>query len=231
MGWVLTWGLIAGATVAVGGAVLSGQAQNKAALGAYAGGAQNEALAWTQNIADNKAIAEANLQNMIRTGYKTGLMNIQRAQSKKQAAEAGISLNRSALQLKSAATANSAAAGAIGTSVDAVLLDIASKTQEAQNNIDVNYIQQEENFDVQLHDILSAGIDSQRAAASINVRQTPDADTSHIGANVLGALVNVAGSYVSSKMSLGLGNTSNRQVGSSGGGVLSAFNTTNTGVA
>lgn len=166
----------------------------------------NEAADWADNAADNKAIAEANLQNTIRTGYKVGLLNVQRAQSKKRAMQAGLGLAQQGQEIMSAATANAAAAGTVGSSVDAVLADIDTKIGDAQAQLDTNFEQESDNFDVQLGDILNAGQAAQQSTARLTIRRQAQVKTAGMAEIAAGALIQVGGAYLSSKMSLGLGN-------------------------
>jgi hypothetical protein len=189
--------------------VVSGAANasktNKANKAAYAAGLQEEALQWNQNVGANKAVAEANLQNTIRTGFKVGLLNVQRAQAKKNALQQGINLSRSVLQVTGAATANAAAAGTIGSSVDAVITDINMREGEALAQMDTDYQIQSDNFDTQLHDLLISGMDQLQSADNTSVRKTTKPNDIGFGEVLAGAAIQAAGSYISSKMTLGLG--------------------------
>lgn len=172
---------------------------------------KQEEQAWITNGADNKAINEANLTNTIRTGYKVGLLNIQRAQAKKRAMQDGIDVSRLRQQVLSAATANSAAAGTIGSSVDAVIADIEQGVQEQQTQMAVEYEQQVDNFDVQLTDLLNAGQDALRSTAKINVLRGGDVKEQSAWSSIFGAAVTQGGNYLASRMSLGQGTQSGAQ--------------------
>lgn len=230
----MTWVAI-GVTVgsAVVGGVMNSSAKNKQAALGYESASQQEQASWTRNISDNKAIAESNLMNTIRTGYKVGLMNVQRAQAKMQAAQAGVNISGGVAQLTGAATANAAAAGQVGSSVDAVLNDLRMKASDAQAQVDENYVQQESNFDTQLHDILTQGTDAIRSAAKSTVQQATAPSYVGAGESIAGSLISAAGQYASSSMGLGLGTktkTSTPSTGPSIGGIPD-FNPITTGVA
>lgn len=187
------------------GNYIAGNKASAMALNQQTLGMQQEAEAWDRNAADNKAIGEANLTNQIRTGYKAGLLNVQRAQAKKRSMQEGSDLGRAAQQALGAATANAAAAGSIGSSVDAVVGDIYQKVDEAAAQLGANYEQQSDNFDTQLTDLLTQGHDVIRAASKATVRKTPKAQTTGIGEAFTGAVIDVAGEYLSAAMKLGLG--------------------------
>lgn len=169
--------------------------------------AQDEQAQWDQNLADNRAIQEANLLNTIRTGYRSGILAIQRAQGRQAAADAGLSIGQTAASLTGAVTANAAAAGTIGPSVDAVVDDIRMKSNDARARNMQDFLQGEENFDTQLHDILTQGEDVLRSSVKTRVRQAQDAKYISDSEVLASTLINTAGSYISSQMSLGLGKT------------------------
>lgn len=205
----MTWLAIGSVATTVGGAVLGGMSKKKQVTAQNAANFQQEGLAWEQNLNDNKAIQEANLQNMIRTGYKAGILNVQRGQAKQEAAEAGLTVGKNTLALMGSANANSFAAGQLGSSVDSVATDIMQKSEEAKNGVDEQYLLAEANFDVQMHDLLTAGLDAQRSSRKGIVQQAANTSTSGIlGEALIGAAVQVGGSYMSANMSLGLGTKS-----------------------
>lgn len=207
MSWMAV-GMMAVSTVSslIGGSKAAG-AQNVQNLNQQRQSDLNAVSQYDANYADNAAIADANLENVIRTGYKVGLLNIQRAQAKKQAMQQGIDLSRKGLQLTATATANAAASGGIGSSVQAVVLDIAQRQDEAGAQMGADYAQQEANFDVQLHDILLGGEDSMNSTKNISVQATQKASLisgSEIVTNALiGGATKGAQSYLSGQMNLG----------------------------
>lgn len=182
---------------------MSANSANIAATKQRTAGLIEEGLAWGRNESDNKAIAAANLQNTIRTGYKVGLLNVQRGQAKKLALQQGIGLLRSKQQVLGAANANSAAAGSVGASVDAVISDIEQRTSDATGQLGEDYYQTTQNFDTQLTDILTAGRDSLLSSSKAQIRATPEA--AHIGAGevLLGTAIDTASAYASAAMRLG----------------------------
>lgn len=159
---------------------LAGIASATRAYMEQANSAMQEEDALLQNTAENKAIAEANLQNVIRTGYRTGIQNIQRAQAKRRAQEAGFDLSAATGEVLGANSANAAAAGAVGPSVNAVMADIAVKTDQARAQQDEDARVVQENFDIQMRDLVNAGIDAQRAVRAVNVRNVKTSVPSYL---------------------------------------------------
>lgn len=136
------------------------------AMGA-ASAAQNNVASSNQYVnslkgvnATNEAIAAANVANTIRTGYRVGILNVQKAQATKASVQSGYDLSAQGIQAMGTNEANSAASGTIGASVDAVSNNIRKKAAEAQIDIDVNYETTMMNFDNQLNDLVQQGIDS-----------------------------------------------------------------------
>lgn len=190
------------------GNIISGNKAAAQQYQQYTQALQQQQQAWDQNSADNKAIAEANLTNTIRTGYKAGLLNVQRAQAKKKAIEDGYDLSVQREQALGAANANAAAAGTIGSSVAAVTSDIEQKVGEAKNQIADNYDQAQENFDTSEQDLVWQGQDGLRAPRKLSMTTLDAPSGFSLGEAVLGAALDVGSSYMSQKMSLALGKPS-----------------------
>lgn len=158
----------------------------------------------------NAQIAETNLQNTIRTGYRVGILNVQRGAAKAEAIQMGFDVGVKAQQVLGANSANAAASGNVGSSVDAVASDIQRKVDEAQLEVQDNYDDSNFNFDQQLNDIIQRGQDSLQTP--YKVPKGPNY------ANALGAALGAAANsavqygmkYASDNMSLGLGSTSSR---------------------
>lgn len=185
------------------------------AVGAFIASANAKASAnWAYaekaaaNIDINKAIAETNLQNTIRTGYKAGILNIQRGQARQAATQSAFDITKVSKQVLGANAVNAAASGTVGASVDAVANDIRKKMDEASIAVDENLSLTEQNYNTQLNDLITAGQDSLQHAAKIGY--APRGPST--GAQVLGALANTgtqfATQYALSNMSLGLGRKS-----------------------
>lgn len=156
--------------------------------------------------AQNKAIAEANITNTIRTGYRVSILNVQRGQARKQAVEAGYDLSARGIDAVSTNAANAAASGTIGSSVDAVAGNIRKKVEDAQLDLDENFDVMEMNFDQQLHDTVQQGIDSLQSPIN------PDTSGPAYGSQTRAALMaglasgaSLATQYGVAKMKLDLG--------------------------
>lgn len=197
------------------GNVISGNAAATQRYNQYTQALQQQQLSWDKNSADNKAIAEANLTNTIRTGYRVGILNLQRAQAKKKAVQDGYDISVTRQQALGAASANAAAAGTIGSSVEAVAADIEQKIGQATNNLAGNYDVTAANFDTGLQDLLWNGEDALRSPekAYMTKLNAPQG-FSYLGA-AFDAGMSMAEDYFSNKMSMGMGQTSG---GKSGGG-------------
>lgn len=156
----------------------------------------------------NSQITETNLQNTIRTGYRVGILNVQRGAAKAEAVQMGYNVGAKAQQVLGASYANAAASGNVGSSVDAVTTDIQRKVDEAQLEVQDNYDTSNFNFDQQLNDIIQRGQDSLQTP--YKVPKGPNY------ANALGAALSGAANaavqygmqYASANMSLGLGQRS-----------------------
>lgn len=170
------------------------------------------------NQAKNQAIQEANLQNTIRTGYRVGILNVQRGQAKVAAVQQGRDIGIKARQALGQSQANAGASGSIGASIDAVVEDIERKQDEAQGNVDQNWENTQQNFDEQLNGIVQSGVDALQSARSIDYSgpQTQDLFT----AAVVGAAQSGAAfyqDYAISNMKLGLGSKTENKTNTSPG--------------
>lgn len=197
--------LLALAGSQVGQGLMAAQAANTAALNQRTAGLYQERDALDANLATNTAIAAANLQNTIRTGYKTGLLNVQRGQARRQALAAQNALGVQGLQALSQNGANAAASGTMGASVDAAVSDIEMKLSDARTMQMENENLTMINFDTQMHDLLQQGQDSLRAADKSKVTKTAEAKIIGMGEALLKTGMDMAGKYLSSQMSLGTG--------------------------
>lgn len=166
---------------------------------------QDALVTWQQNAATNKSIAETNLQNTIRTGYRIGMLNVQAGQQRKHAAESGFGLHRSKIKVLGAVTANAAAAGQIGASVDAVASDIEMQAENAQASLAEDHRIEELNIQHEFHDIVESGQDALQSAQNISVRRTLKPTKTKWQHIALGAGANAAANYATQRMSLGLG--------------------------
>lgn len=207
----MSWGFVAaGAAVVVGGALSTesandtSNAQSKAANNsAY----KNYTNSVKQTMENNRAIEEANTTNMIRAGYKIGILNLQTARLKEQAAQEGWQVSTKAAETLGNVEANAAASGTVGASVNAVANDIKKKSDEAQIAVDANWQQTLENQNIQLDQTVQEAQDRQMSVQSI-----PDISTVNtVSAPQQSAFGAAAGSllsmYAGSKLNLGSGSS------------------------
>lgn len=187
------------------GNIISGNRAAAQQYQQYAQQMQQQKFAYDRNTADNKAIAEANLTNTIRTGFRVGILNVQRAQAKKKAIQDGFDVSVTRQQALGAANANAAAAGTIGSSVDAVANDIEQRVGQATNNIATNFEQTEVNFDTQLQDMLWSAQDALRSPEKIDMITPTMPSGFSWGEAIAGAAIDVGADYASAAMKLGLG--------------------------
>lgn len=207
----MSWGFVAVAAVS---AVSSIRGQNAAAGAANKNSLSQEEQAYKQNTADNEAIQESNTLNTIRTGYKVGLLNIQKAQAAKRAQQAGFDMGTIRTSLLGTNAANAAASGSIGASVDAVASDINMKLDQEVTQAADDYDIGTQNFETQMADILNAGQDALMSPAKVNiVRQ--EVKSVGVGEGLLQVGVAAASAYAGQKMSLGSGPTTS-QMGRAG---------------
>ncbi len=161
--------------------------------------------ALVDNAAMNKTIRDTNLQNSIRTGYKIGMLNVQRGEARKRASALGTNLIKQKLQAKGAATANAAASGSIGASVDAIASDIEMVAEQADASIEKDLAAAEYNQNAEMHSILEAGDDALQAAVTSRTRDVVKPKKRSSTSIFLETAIGAASTYASNKMTLGLG--------------------------
>lgn len=194
MSWVAV-GTIAVAAVSKGMEASEGNKANS----------RNYLAAVKDNIATNEAIQESNMINQIRTGFQVGILNVQRGQRRREAANQKYQISKAALDALGSSEANAAASGVIGASSDAVSIDIRKRSAEAVLESQASWEIAQFNFDVQLNDLIQAGQDALRSP--LKVGEAPD-EKSVGGAMFMGgasAAASMGMSYAGAKMNLGLG--------------------------
>lgn len=117
----------------------------------------------------NAAIDAANTANLVRTGYKVGIQNLQIARLKKQAAEQGYDLSAQGVQAMGQTVANASASGTVGQSVDAAVSDIQKKQDEAQIDQDQSFSDMLENAHLALQQTVMAGQDAMISTINPNL--------------------------------------------------------------
>lgn len=191
---------------------------------ANAAGQQNKALA-RENIAQNEAIIKANVANTIRTGYRTGLLNMQRGLSRRMAQQKGFEQTKEAGAALGVVTANQAASGTIGASADAVAQDVRMKLGEAQAAQQDENELMELNFDTQLNELVQQGQDAVQSPVKLELQSS-----SNIRNNALLAGLTTFGSmYAGSKFNLGLGNSGSQFYTGHGSSGTSSIPSSSTG--
>lgn len=170
---------------------------------ANAAGSSNKAAAKT-SIAQNEAIIKANVANTVRTGYRVGMLNMQRGLSKRLAQQKGFDTTVLAQEALGKATANQAASGTIGASADAVSNDIRQKLGEAQAQQQEDFEVMGENFNAQLAEIVNQGQAAVEAPMKVKLQSGGDI----AGNALLAGAVTFGSMYAKSKFDLGLGESS-----------------------
>lgn len=157
----MTWGFVAvGAATAVSTMMQGASASNASAAAGYKEVTAASRASIQQNMqiqANNESTLESNLKNTIRTGYQAGLLNVQRAQVNREALQKGFDISQTATNALGAATANQAAAGAIGASARAVLMDVRQRAGEAQAETLESWKVDQFNLNTQLAEIIYQG--------------------------------------------------------------------------
>lgn len=146
---------------------------------------------------ETKALKEANVKNAQNTAFRVGLLNVQRAQQKKELQQQKADLGASELQALSSAGNNAAASGTIGASVDAVQTDIQMAYDRQQAMISEENEANAQNFNTELYDLITNGQN-----AIQHGRKTKYASDLSIAANTAVAM---GSRYMGAKMDLGLG--------------------------
>lgn len=150
-----------------------------------------------QNIAENRAIAEANRTNTQRVGYQTGLLQVQKAQQIKTLNQRRADLGEFELSALSQAVNNAAASGTIGASVDAVQMDVQKQVEQERLALEEENEVNAYNFNEQLTSLLQSGMDAIQRPSKLRAPSRASI--------LLGAAASTFGTYAQAKMNLGLG--------------------------
>jgi hypothetical protein len=161
------------------------------------GDSQERNAQYKAQIAQNKAIREANLENTTRTGFAVGLLNVQRGERIRQLAQRRADLGQAELMELSSTGNNAAASGTVGASVDAVQTDIALQFNRARGQIQIENEIEAQNYNTALYELFQGGRDK----LIDEVEPTGAKDAAIVGKAVISAV----GTYYGDKMSLGLG--------------------------
>lgn len=161
------------------------------------GDSQQRNAQYEAQIAQNKAIREANIENTNRTGFQVGLLNVQRGERIRQLAQRQADLGQAELMELSSTGNNAAASGTVGASVDAVQADIQLQYERARGQIDLENEIEAQNYNTALYDLFQGGRDK----LIDYVKPSGASDAAIVGK----AVVSAVGTYYGDKMSLGLG--------------------------
>jgi hypothetical protein len=148
---------------------------------------------------DSKALREANSKNFVNTTMRVGLLNVQKAQQKKQLQQTKADLGASELQTLSTAANNAAASGTVGASVDAVQTDIQQAYDRQRALVSEENEANAQNYNTELYDLITNGSNAINAGR----RYRPASDFA-IAANTA---LTVGSRYFGAKMDLGLGSS------------------------
>lgn len=210
----MTWGYCAMAAIAVVGASASaeqGAANSDVASANAKLNAANQTLgAAKQTLADNTAIIKANVANTVRTGYRVGLANMQRGLQKRQNIQHGFDITKAGVDALGQSSANAAAAGSIGSSVDAVAQDIQMKVGEATASLANKAETDAANFNTQIESLVTEGNMALQSGREVGISATVNTSAGGVsvgGAALLAGVSSFASNYYSNKMSLGVGSS------------------------
>jgi len=188
------WFALAAVALAAKSAASQANASNAASMDAY-----TNSLEATSST--NEAIQTANLTNTIRTGYKVGLINLQRANTKKQAIQAGYDVSVKGADALAATQNNAAASGTVGSSVDAAADNVKKKVDDSQIGIDQSFMQEMLNANLQIEQTVNQGIDSLQSARKVN--QTMPTTANAFTSALIGGASTAFSMYAASSMSTG----------------------------
>lgn len=163
--------------------------------------ASNVTQALQESIRYNKSAAESNLAAGVRTAYRSGLMRVGLAQQQRQIAFKTSTARIAALSAASESEANSAGAGVVGASVNAVQADItkqlsdfeAQQEQELQN---ANF-----NYNTQLENLSNEARSNIKYPANVRV----PSNWTILGQSLVQGAMTAGTMYLGSQLQLGLG--------------------------
>lgn len=163
--------------------------------------ASNVTQALQESIRYNKSAAESNLAAGVRTAYRSGLMRVGLAQQQRQIAFKTSTARIAALSAASESEANSAGAGVVGASVNAVQADIAKQlsdfeAQQAQELQNANF-----NYNTQLENLSNEARSNIKYPANVRV----PSNWTILGQSLVQGAMTAGTMYLGSQLQLGLG--------------------------
>jgi hypothetical protein len=194
-------------------AAMSMMQQNQQAKGA----ADQAAGRAEDSIAQSKAIMEANRKNFQQTTFRIGMLNVQKSQEVRALEQRKFDAGAQEQAVLGSAAVNAAASGTIGASVDAVQSDIQMAFDRVRGQINDENELNALNYNTALYDLVTNGQNASQTAY-FRKEQSGPSQWQMLG----NAGMQVAGSYMSQKMDLGLGSQAKPQsFGTSSGFTLS----------
>ena len=159
--------------------------------------AQENNAKYKAQAQQSKALREANRINTERTGFQVGLLQVQKGQRLKRLQQQKAQLGQDELSALSTSANNAAAAGQVGSSVDAVQLDIELQYERAKTQIEEENEANAYNYNMELAQLIQQGQD----ALNTGVKPQGKSDLAIVGT----AAIQAFSSYASANMNLGLG--------------------------
>lgn len=195
------WALAAKAALGAGQSLMQSTAARQQAKAVQAENERQNKLSW---------------QEMAR---RTNSVNVQRGLLRQQTGTDLMNIQNEANRAAGEQTAQAAAAGIEGTSVNEVATDINRQNQQTQTKARDNLLIQEVNLDTSLEDTVNAAVAAQRYS-----QEAPSVARS-FGQAVGSGLVGAASAYATQRFNYGAtsGTDNSPKSGSTGGGFLGIF--------
>lgn len=178
----------------------------------------------------NKAVLKADIQTLVNTNFTAGLLGIQLAQQKRTATQNQSLLRQGESVAVASASANSAAAGTIGPSVDAVTSDIRRKADQGLNQIQDQAEADRFNYETGIRNLYTGYTQGQQMIDDTlpdefePIRFIDQPNRVNAGQYVLGAALQVGAQYALDTWRLGLGSRgSPAQAASQGNGSVTVY--------
>ena len=176
----------------------------------------------------NMSLEKQYLHSIVRNSYKTGLLNVQLGLQKKKAAQEGYDQTVQARAAMGNASAQAAATGSVGASVDAVQNDIDMKLGEAQAVSADNYEQLLDNYNAELAMGKINATSEVLSSDPMKVSYEGPSTGQMFGGALLQGAASFIGGYARNQMQLGLGAAP--KVASNSGVITGAFGGSMTGL-
>lgn len=163
----------------------------------------------------NEAIAKADIQTLINTNMQAALLGINLSAQKRAAAQNRVAVKRNSAAAVGEAMTDAAAAGTIGSSVQAVTNDIRRQSADANAAIADQRDADSFNYQVSVEQLYRGYQQGEPAYDSSIPQSLPPLIMGRIapkpqgfGSALLGSAFNVGAEYLTARMSLGMGKQS-----------------------